>query len=96
MSKTKDPTLKRTNPKTGEPSTYYSQVRASDKWEKKNPQEKIIIRVPAGARQKINAYVERMAAEEPDNPMYSTDKGRPSVNAMICALIEQEIGESLN
>ena len=88
-------------PRTADPSkkrgaVYESQIKASENWEKNNPQEKIILRVPSGSRKKINDYVERKAAEEPDNRKYSTDKGRPSVNAMIKTLIENEIGESLD
>lgn len=66
-------------------------------YEAKNPVDKIIVRVPAGSREYINDYVKRKAAEEPENPKYKDQvKGKASVNAMIKALIEQEIGCSLD
>ena len=66
-----------------------TQKEASKKWEKSNPQ--ITIRLPVGAREKINEYIQKKALEEPDNPKYSTDKGRPSFNAFIRTLIEEEM-----
>ncbi len=89
-------------PKKADPSkkssgkVYDSQIAASKRWEADNPMDKIIIRVPAGSRDKIAAYVERQAAAHPGNPKYSTEKGRPSVNALIKHLLEAEIGESLD
>ena len=89
-------------PKKADPSkktsgkVYYSQIAASRKWELENPKDKIIVRVPTGAREKITAYVEKQAAAHPGNPKYSTEKGRPSVNALIKHLLEAEIGESLD
>ncbi len=35
------------------------------------------------------------AKEEPDNRKYSTAKGRPSVNALIISLLEEEMNISL-
>lgn len=66
-------------------------------YEEKNPVDKIIVRIPAGSRDYINEYVRRKAIEEPDNPKYKDQvKGKPSVNAMIRALLEQELGCSLD
>lgn len=73
-------------------NVYKSQIRASKKWEAKNPQEKIILRLPEGAKDLLTAYVQKKSLEEPNNPKYSTDKGRPSVNALIRTLLEEEIG----
>lgn len=101
MARQKDES-KRTQPRTVkikrtfDGGTYKSQQAASKKWEEKNPQEKIILRVPAGMRDKINAYVEMKANENPNDRKYSTDKGRPSVNAMINTLIAEEMGETLS
>lgn len=87
---------KKANPNLKDGAVYISQKNASEKWEKENPQEKIIVRLPKGSNNIIKAYVEKKAIEEPDNRKYSTDKGRPSVNAMIKSLIEDEIGQELN
>lgn len=82
-----------------EGGTYLSQKKASQKWEKNKPQEKIIVRVPEGSRDKINEYVTAKAAEDPTNLKYSSYNGkayRPSVNALIKALLEEEMDESLD
>lgn len=92
MPKAPDPSYK-------EGKVYKSQIKATQEWEKKNPMDKIIVRLPAGSREKVSAYVERKAAEQPDNPKYNSFNGkgyRPSVNAMIKNLLEEEIGEPLD
>ena len=80
------------DPNKKDGKVYRSQIEASEKWEKENPQEKIIIRLPEGSKDLLTAYVKKKAMEEPGNPKYSTDKGRPSVNALIRTLLEEEIG----
>ncbi len=75
--------------------TYLSQQEFNRKWEKENPVDKIIVRIPSGKRELINKYVEDKAASEPGNRKYSTDKGRPSVNALIISLLEEEMGINL-
>lgn len=73
-------------------SVYESQIKATEKWNANNPTEKLILRLPEGMRDRLNDYVATKAAEEPGNRNYSTDKGRPSVNAFLISLIEREIG----
>ncbi len=70
--------------------SYAAQKESNAEYDK--TMDKIIIRVPKGAKAKIEEYVRSKAIEEPDNPKYSTDKGRPSVNALIKDLLEKEIG----
>lgn len=82
---------KKPNPDLKEGAVYISQKRASEEWEKKNPQEKLILRMPKGTRDIITKYVERKASDNPDNRKYSTDKGRPSVNAYINTLIDDDM-----
>ncbi len=55
--------------------------------------DKFIIRLPKGSKAVVEEYVRQMAKENPGNPKFSTDKGRPSVNALIRNLIENEIGK---
>lgn len=91
MPRQADPNLK-----TGS-GIYLSQKRQSEKFEEKV--EKIIVRVPAGSRDAITKYVEERAAIEPTNLKYNSFNGkafRPSVNAFICALIENETGIKLD
>ena len=91
MPKKPDPSLKT------ESGIYHSQKRQSEKFEEKV--EKIIIRVPEGSRAAITAYVEERANAEPENLKYNSFNGkayRPSVNAMIRKLIEEEMGISLD
>lgn len=84
MPRVKDPDKKKGK-------VYKSQIDATTAWEKENPQEKIITRLPEGSKDIITAYVQQKAAEDPTNPKFSTDKGRPSVNAFIRTLIEEEL-----
>ena len=91
MPKKADPTLKT------ESGIYYSQIRQNKKFEEKV--EKIIVRVPEGSRYAIMRYVEERAEAEPENLRYNSYNGkayRPSVNALIRALLEEEIGMSLD
>ena len=82
---------KQPNPDLKDGVVYISQKRASEKWERENPQEKLILRMPKGKREIINQYVEKMAMQNPDDRKYSTDKGRPSVNAYINNLIDEDM-----
>lgn len=91
MPKKADPTLKT------ESGIYHSQIRQSEKFEEKV--EKIIVRVPEGSRAAITKFVEEKAAADPENLRYSSYNGkayRPSVNAFIRALLEEEMGMSLD
>lgn len=86
---------KKPNPDLKEGEVYISQKRASEKWEKEHPQEKLIVRMPKGKRDIINQYVKKKATENPENRKYSTDKGRPSVNAYINALVDEDMTNNL-
>lgn len=91
MPKKADPTLKT------ESGIYHSQKRQSTEFEKKV--EQITVRVPEGSRAAITKYVEDKAAADPENLRYSNYNGkayRPSVNALIRALIEEEMGVNLD
>ena len=91
MPKRADPTLKT------ESGIYRSKIRQSEKFEEKV--EKIIVRVPEGSRTAIARYVEEKAEADPENLRYSSYNGktyRPSVNALIRTLIEEEMGVSLD
>ncbi len=91
MPKKADPTLKT------ESGIYHSQIRQIEKYEEKV--EKIIVRVPEGSRAAITKYVEEKAEAEPKNLKYNSYNGkayRPSVNALIRSLIEEEIGVNLD
>lgn len=80
MPKTPNPDLK-------DGKVYKSQI----KWEKENPQEQLKLRMPIGKRELITKYVEKKALENPDDRRYSTEKGRPSVNAYINFLIDEDM-----
>ena len=91
MPKKKDPTLKT------ESGIYHSQIRQNEKYEEKV--EKIIVRVPEGSRVAITKYVVEKAEADPENLKYSSYNGkayRPSVNALIRSLIEEEMGVHLD
>ena len=91
MPKKADPSLKT------ESGIYHSQIRQSEKFEEKI--EKIIVRVPEGSRAAITKYVEEKAEADPENLKYSSYNGkayRPSVNALIRSLIEDEMGVNLD
>ena len=91
MPKKPDPTLKT------ESGIYRSKIRQSEKFEEKV--DKIIVRVPEGARAAITEYVQEKAEADPENLRYSSYNGkayRPSVNALIRTLIEEEMGVSLD
>lgn len=91
MPKKSDPSLKIPGS-----DIYKSQYPANERWSEKNPTDKLIIRIPAGMRDKLTEYVTRMAAENPGNPKYSTAKGRPSVNALVNTLLAEEMGIELD
>ncbi|SES43395.1 hypothetical protein SAMN04487884_1547 [Butyrivibrio fibrisolvens] len=57
--------------------------------------DKIVVRLPKGSREKVDAYVRAKASEDPHNSKFVTDKGRPSVNALIRNLLENEMGITL-
>lgn len=91
MPRKPDPSLKT---KSG---TYYSTIEQYKKYNEKI--EKILVRVPEGSRDAITKYVEEKAEDEPTNLKYNSFNGkayRPSVNAFICYLIEQEMGVRLD
>ena len=99
MPKKADPNLKTqagaySINRVSEGKTYKSRLESNKEWESKHPQDKILFRVPQGGKSIIDQYVRRKAAEEPDNPKYSSNN-RPSINAMIVSLLKQEIGEDL-
>ena len=91
MPKKADPTLKN---KRG---MYKSQEEQSKRFEAKV--ERLVVRVPKGFGAEITKYVEDKASAEPENLKYSNYNGkayRPSVNALIRNLIENEMGVDLN
>ena len=90
MPRKEDPSLKDENGKY-KSQKYENQKIRNDEWEKKNPQEKLILRMPKGKRDIITKYVEQKARDNPDDRKYSTDKGRPSVNAYINTLIDADM-----
>lgn len=91
MPKKSDPSLKIPGS-----DIYKSQYPANERWNAKNPSEQLKVRMPVGMREKVTEYVARMAAENPGNPKYSTSKGRPSVNALVNALLAEEMGIELD
>jgi len=91
MPKKADPNLKT------ESGIYHSQIRQSELYEKKV--ERLVVRVPKGSGAAITKYVEKKAEAEPKNLKYNSYNGkayRPSVNAMIRKLIEEEMGVNLD
>ena len=90
-------------PKKADPSKknasgiYRSQIKWTEKFE--SSVEKIILRVPEGSRAAITEYVNQKAEEDPENLKYSSFNGkayRPSVNALIRSLLEEEMGINLD
>ncbi len=73
--------------------SYEAQKESNAAYDK--TMDKIIIRVSKGSKAIVEEYVRQKAIEDPGNPRYSTDKGRPSVNALIRDLLENEIGRKL-
>lgn len=102
MPKKADPSLKTEGgtyniEKVSKGGIYISQKRASKKFE--GTVEQISLRVPEGSRAAITKYVEEKAAAEPENLRYNSFNGkayRPSVNALIRSLIEEEMGVNLD
>lgn len=91
MPKKADPSLK------NEKGIYHSQIEQTKAYEK--TVEKIIVRVPEGSRAVITEYVEKKAEADPKNLKYSNYNGkayRPSVNALIRSLLEEEMGIKLD
>lgn len=79
--------------------TLKTQKEASERWEEKNPKDRILIRIPAGAKDIISEYVKKKAEENPTSLKYNAYNGkayRPSMNALIIALLEEEMGQSLS
>ena len=75
--------------------TYQSRIDRSREYDKKDV-DKIIVRVPKGARDKLNAYIEEKASADPDNAKYSdVVRKRPSLNALIKYLLTEETGIKL-
>lgn len=107
MPKTADATLK-TQPEQSyevkrqtKGGTYHSQIDAIKKYEEKNKDlmEQVKVRLPKGTQELLQNYVAEKAEEFPEDPRYSTYTGRywrPSVNALIKALLEEELGRSLD
>lgn len=91
MPRKPDPSLKN---KSG---IYQSQIAQSRKYEEKN--DKIILRIPLGAKAILAEYVKEKASADPTNPKYSVYNGkayRPSVGALIRSLLEEETGIDLS
>lgn len=89
MPKKSDPSL------LNESGNYISRVATAKKYNNER-YEPLNVRVPKGAKHKIQDYVEKMAEQEPDNPKYKDlVRGRVSLNAFITTLIETEMGVSL-
>lgn len=79
-----------------DPSGYYRSRIAHSQSYDKNAVDKIIVRVPRGTRELLNTYVEEMALKEPENPKYSdVSRKRPSLNALIKFLLQEETGIEL-
>lgn len=72
-----------------ESGLYYSKKQADARYEK-NTIEQLTVRVPKGTRDLIKEHQERMLREHPDAEKYQ------SVNKMLNALIEEEIGQKLD
>lgn len=82
-----------TNAKPINYSKYESHAKSAQKFEEK--MEQVKIRLPVGSRELVQAYVTAKAKEDPTNPRYSAWNGKawlPSVNALVRALLEQEMG----
>ena len=89
MPKKPDPSL------LSESGNYISRVATAKKFNNER-YEPINVRVPKGAKLRIQEYVEKMAEQEPDNPKYKDlVRGRVSLNAFITTLIEEEMGVNL-
>ena len=109
MPKTKDDSLKTkegtyTIKRKTKGGTYQSQLKASQKWESENPKDKILFRVPEGKKKEIEDYVKAKAEEHKQDGKYTAcpftsynGKGhRPSINAYLIYLIEQDSGIDLS
>lgn len=83
--------------------TLSSQLKQNESWAEKNPCDKITIRLPKGTQDFLKEYVKRKAEENPNSTKYSTfistptrNSHQPSVNALVRALLEEELGFSLD
>ena len=88
MPAKKDPTKK------DDKGRYKSTVELGLQYDK-DQYDKIILRVPKGSNQAIKDYVAQKAEADPENLKYNSYNGktyRPSVNALVRALLEEEMG----
>ena len=93
MSKEPDPSLKTVNSSGKE--YYKSRLQVSADYNKENYAQ-LILRVPKECKDQITEYVKVKAAEDPENPKYNDlIRKRPSVNAFLMTLIEDETGIKL-
>jgi len=80
--------------KTGK-EYFQSRLDASKNFNRDNYAQ-LILRVPKDCKDKITDYVQKKAEEEPDNPKYNDlVRKRPSVNAFLMTLVEDETGIKL-
>lgn len=104
MARKTDPSLKTEQgeyniSRVGKGGMYKAKIEANSRWEKNNPQDKIMVRVPQGCHELIKEYVKRKASEEPTNLKYNSYNGKayqPSVNALIKHLLAEETGIKLD
>lgn len=81
-----------------------SQKRATEKWERENPKDKILFRIPEGKKKEIEDYIKAKAEGYKENGKYTASmytsfngKGyRPSISAYLISLIEQDSGIDLS
>lgn len=85
----KNYTIRATEEKYVESSVYQSQRDKNKRYDA--TQDKIILRVPAGVREKIQSYIEKIDEAEETKDKYLVC-GRHSMNAFILDLIQRETG----
>lgn len=81
-----------------------SQKRATEKWERENPKDKILFRIPEGKKKEIEDYIKAKAEECKENGKYTASRYtsyngksyRPSISAYLISLIEQDSGIDLS
>ena len=74
---------------------YKTRLDASANYNKEK-YEQLILRVPKDCKAQITEYVRKKAEEDPDNPKYSDlVRKKPSVNAFLTTLVEEETGIKL-
>lgn len=82
--------------KMTEDGKYYKSRLETSKTFNKDNYDQIIVRVPKGAKELITNYVEQMSEKYPEDPKYQDiARHKPSVNALILALLETETGLDL-